>query len=216
MFNVVKKPVFLPVNIKQFDGETINLAAVQKFLTDNKDNADVKKYLGELSAPTVEGVKGFLDTEEGKKLLQPRLDSHFNKSLETWKANNLEKLIDEEVKKRNPDETPEQKELAKLRKEIEDERKARNRETLVNKALKIADEKTLPKGIIDFFVGDDEDGTVSNLGKLEEEFNAAVTKAVEARFKESGRNPENGADGGSGVGTIDLGKMASEVSLTNN
>ncbi|MCG3017519.1 DUF4355 domain-containing protein, partial [Escherichia coli] len=88
--------------------------------------------LGELSAPTIEGVKGFLETDEGKKLIQPKLDAHFTKSLETWKQNNLEKLVEDEVNKRNPQKTPEQIEVEKLRKEIEDERKARNREALVN------------------------------------------------------------------------------------
>jgi Domain of unknown function (DUF4355) len=206
------KQVFLPVNIKQFD-EGITLDAIKKFFAENKDNPDVKAYLGELSTPTVEGVKGFLETEEGKKLIQPKLDAHFTKSLETWKANNLQKIVDDEIRKRNPQKTPEQIELEKLRKEIEDERRARNREALVNKALKIADEKSLPKDVIDFFVGEDEETTVTNLSKLEEAFNAAVTKAVEAKFKANGRDPEPG-NSGSGANAIDIGAIASEVSLT--
>lgn len=208
----MNKP-FLNVNIHQFD-EAITLEAVKKFFTDNKDNEDVKKYLGELSKPTVEGVKGFLDTEEGKKLIQPRLDQHFTKGLETWKTNNLEKLIDEEVKKRNPAKTPEQIELEKLRKEIEDERKARNREALVNKALKVADEKKLPKGIIDFFIADNEENTLSNLTKLEEEYSKAVQAAVDAKFKEGGRIIDPGT-GGQGEGKIDIGSLAAEVSIRN-
>nr|WP_309101697.1 DUF4355 domain-containing protein [Fredinandcohnia onubensis] len=190
----------------------MNLEAVKKFLTDNKDNTEVKAYLGELSAPTVEGVKGFLDTEEGKKLLQPRLDSYFTKGLETWKQNNLEKLITEEVNKRNPSKTPEQLELEKLRKEIEDERKARNREALVNKALKVAKDKNLPDGIIDFFIAEDEDGTTANLTKLEEEYTKAVQAAVDAKFKENGRDINQGG-GGSLGGAIDIGSLASEVNI---
>jgi len=194
----------------------MTLEEVKKFLEDNKDKEDVKAFVGELSDVSADKVKGFLETEEGKRLLQPRLDQNFTKGLETWKANNLEKLIEDEVKKRNPEETPEQKELRKLRQEIEDERKARNRETLVNKALKIADEKSLPKGVIDYFVGDDEEKTVSNLGKLEEEFNAAVTRAVEAKFKDSGRDIETGNNGGgSGSTPIDLSKLASQARITN-
>ncbi|MFB8733886.1 hypothetical protein ACEQPO_08005 [Bacillus sp. SL00103] len=55
------------------------------------------------------------------------------------------KIVEDEVSKRNPSKTPEQLEVEKLRKEIEAE-KARNRETLVNKALKAADEKKVAKG----------------------------------------------------------------------
>lgn len=212
MFLNQPKKVLLPLNIKQFDAGKLTLADIKKFLTDNKDQEEVRAYLGELSVPTSEGVKGFLDTDEGKKLLQPRLDTHFNKSLETWKTNNLEKLITEEVNKRNPTKTPEQLELEKLRKEIDDERKARNRETLVNKALKVAKEKNLPDGLVDFFIGEDEEGTTSNLTKLEDEYTKAVQAAVDAKFKENGRTIDL-SGGAGGAGAIDIGSIAGEVSI---
>lgn len=205
---------FLPVNIKQFD-DGITLDTVKKFLADNQTD-EVKAYLQGLNPYTVEGVqKYFKENADGRKWLDSEKDKHSAKGLETWKTNNLEKLIDEEVKKRNPDETPEQKELAKLRKEIEDERKARNREALVNKALKVADEKQLPKGVIDFFIADDEENTLSNLTKLEEEYGKAVQAAVDAKFKEGGRLIDHGTGGGGQTGAIDIGAIASEVSLRN-
>ncbi|WP_370225279.1 DUF4355 domain-containing protein [Cytobacillus sp.] len=210
----MKKYDFLKVNIKQFDKGTINLEAVKKFLADNKEDEGVKAYLGELSAVSADKVKGFLESEEGKKLMQPRLDSHFTKGLETWKQNNLEKLIEEEVNKRNPSKTPEQLELEKLRKEIEDEKKARNRESLVNKALKVAKEKSLPDGIIDFFIAEDEENTLSNLSKFEEEYNKAVQSAVATKFKESGRIIDHGMNTNNAGGT-DIAKLAGEASIRN-
>lgn len=189
----------------------MNLEDIKKFFAENKENEEVKKYLGELSAPTVEGVKGFLDTEEGKKLLQPRLDSYFTKGLETWKANNLEKIIEEEINKRSS-KSPEQIEIEKLRKQIEDAEKARLRESLVNKALKVAKEKNLPDGLIDFFVADDEESTLSNLAKLEEEYGKAVQAAVEAKFKENGRQIDQGI-GGTQTGSIDIAALAQEASI---
>lgn len=101
----------------------MNLAEIKAWLEANKSDSEVSAYLGELSTPTVEGVEGFLDTPEGKKVLQPRLDSNFTKGLNSWKEKNLDKLVDEEVKKRNPDKTPEQLEIEKLRKQIEDAEK---------------------------------------------------------------------------------------------
>lgn len=192
----------------------MKLEDIKKFLSDNKDQDDVKAYLGELSKPTAEGVKGFLDTDEGKKLIQPKMDAHFTKGLETWKTNNLQKLVDDEVAKRNPAETPEQKELKKLREEIENERKARNRETLVNKALKVAKEKSLPDGIIDFFIADDEETTLANLSKLEEDYSKAVQSAIEIKFKESGRSIDQGS-GGAQTGAIDINALAAEASIRN-
>lgn len=170
----------------------MNLEEVKKFFEENKEDEAVKGYLEELQTVSADKVEGFLKTYEGKKLLQPILDKNFNKGLETWKTNNLEKLIDDEVKKRNPDQTPEQKKIAELEKLIEDEKSARMREALVNKALRVAKEKGLPDGIVDFFVGADEETTLSNLDHLETVFNKAVTDAVNVKFKESGRNPEQG------------------------
>jgi len=151
-------------------------------------------------------VKSAIDSEK---------DTHSNKSLETWKTNNLEALVDEEVKKRNPEKTPEQLELEKLRKEIDDERNARNREALVNKALKVAKEKNLPDDIIDFFIADNEENTTANLSKFEETFNKAVQNQVELKFKDGGRNPETPNLGGGTDTTASIADMAQSVSIRN-
>ncbi|MGG0619730.1 DUF4355 domain-containing protein [Bacillus altitudinis] len=191
----------------------MNIEEIKQFLEQNKENEEVKAFVGELSAVSADKVKGFLETEEGKKLLQPRLDQHFTKSLDTWKENNLEKIVEDEVSKRNPSKTPEQLEIEKLRKDMESERNARNREKLVNTALKVADKKTLPKDVIDFFIGENEESTIENLGKLEESFNAAVQAAVDAKFKESGREIERGNGAGNSTGNIDIRTIAQEANI---
>lgn len=191
----------------------MNIEEIKQFLEQNKENEEVKAFVGELSAVSADKVKGFLETEEGKKVLQPRLDQHFTKSLDTWKENNLEKIVEDEVSKRNPSKTPEQLEIEKLRKDMESERNARNREKLVNTALKVADKKTLPKDVIDFFIGENEESTIENLGKLEESFNAAVQAAVDAKFKESGREIERGNGAGNSTGNIDIRTIAQEANI---
>ncbi|WP_255233658.1 DUF4355 domain-containing protein [Bacillus altitudinis] len=191
----------------------MNIEEIKQFLEQNKENEEVKAFVGELSAVSADKVKGFLETEEGKKVLQPRLDQHFTKGLETWKDNNLKKIVEEEISKRNPSKTPEQLEIEKLRKDMESERNARNREKLVNTALKVADKKTLPKDVIDFFIGENEESTIENLGKLEESFNAAVQAAVDAKFKESGREIERGNGAGNSTGNIDIRTIAQEANI---
>lgn len=170
----------------------MNLEEIKKFLSDNKDQDDVKAYLGELSAVSTDKVKGFLDTDEGKRLIQPRLDTYFNQGLNTWKSNNLDALIEEEVKKRNPDKTPEQLRIEELEKKIEKAENDRIRGELVNKAFKVADEKSLPKDVIDFFIGENEEKTLENLSKFEESYTQALQKAVDERFKSGGRDVNNG------------------------
>jgi Domain of unknown function (DUF4355) len=205
---LVKKPkpkFMLPIKIQYFSGTELTLDAVKQYLADNKANADVAAYLGELSRPNAEGVKGFLETDEGKKLIQPRLDLNFTKGLETWKANNLETLVNDELAKRNPAQTEEQKRIAALEKALEDQKKEAQREKLTNIAMKHATEKQLPTDLINFFLADDEDGTTANLGKFEETFTKAVQAAVESKFKSNGRDIAHGS--GSGKDSGEYGKQ---------
>jgi hypothetical protein len=175
----------------------MNWEEVKKFIEDNQNNQEVHNYLRGLYL-TPESVASFLDTPEGKKLLQPRLDQHFTKGLETWKEKTLPSLLDEEIKKRFPGETEEQKRLRKLEEELAKERQARVKSELINKATTLATQKGLPVELVAYFVGQDEDSTVNNLTALETIWQQNLEKAVEAKFKESGRTPNSGGGGGSG------------------
>lgn len=165
----------------------MDINEVKAFIESNKDNPEVTAYIGGFVTP--DRVKGFLDTEDGRKILQPKLDGHFTKGLETWKANSLPKLIEDEISKRFPAETPEQKKIRELEQKWETSEQARLRETLRNKAITEATQKGLPLEIIDHFVGQDEDSTVAALAKLETAWQAALKAAVEAKFKDNGRTP---------------------------
>ena len=199
----------LKVNIRQFD-DAITFDQVKAFLEANKDNAEVQAYY-KTNVITGNAVKTYLATSEGKKVLQPLLDSNFTKGLETWKTNNLEAIVEEELKKRNPDKSPAEIEVEKLRQEIEKERAERARSELSTKALKIAQEKGLPTDVIDFLIGADEETTTANLAKYEEAHTKAIQAAVDARFKGAGRDIDHSQGGD--TGSIDIGAIAGEVSL---
>lgn len=192
----------------------MNLEEIKAYLESNKDQDDVKAFLGELSAVSPEKVKGYLQTEDGRRLIQPELDRYHAKSLESWKQNNLESIVEEELRKRNPEKSPAELEVEKLRKEIEDERKARTRASLKNKALEVASEKGLPKEVLDFFVADDEETTMANLSTFEEAVKSAIQAGVDARFKQSGREVTKGKTGNVGQ-VIDIEKLAQEANIRN-
>ena len=138
-----------------------------------------------------EGVKTYLDTTEGKKLLQPILDRYHNKGLESWKQNNLESLIEDEVSRRNPAETDEQKRIRKLEQQLNEEREYRKRTELTSYAQRLAAEKGLPADIINFVVGSDEDSTETNIETFSRVISDSVQAQVKSRFKETGRNIPN-------------------------
>jgi DNA topoisomerase VI subunit B len=200
----------------------MDINEIKTYLDTNKDNEEVKSYIG--GFVTSDRVNSFLEGEDGKKLLQPKLDSYHGKGLETWKTNNLNKLVDEEVKKRFPQADPKDVELNKMKLMIEKMQKDTTKKELTNKALKIAQEKKLPSDLIDYFIGNDEESTVKNLGELEKIFSAQLEAAVAERMKGSGYIPPKGG-GNTPIGiealkakldiAIKAGNTALVVSLQN-
>lgn len=153
------------------------IAELEKF----RDTEDYKNYIGGLM--TADRVNDFLETEEGKKFIQPTLDKYHSKGLESWKTNNLSKLLDEEIKKKFPDEDPNSLELKKLQADLEAMKQETVRKDLTNKALKLATEKGLPIEMIDYLVGTDEDTTINNLSTFEKVFNEKLSAGIEAKLK---------------------------------
>ncbi|MED3691298.1 DUF4355 domain-containing protein [Peribacillus butanolivorans] len=174
----------------------MNIEAVKAFLESNKENQDViglvKQY-----APNqefgFEQAKQLLETnEDAKRWLDSEKDRHYSKGLETFKTKTMPTLIDEEIKKRNPDKSPEAIELDNLKAKFEQMENEKVRESLKNKALTVASEKKIPAQIIDFFIGQDEATTISNLSAfetaMETYIKAQVTERLNGSYKPPGDN----------------------------
>ncbi|CXN68903.1 TPA: DUF4355 domain-containing protein [Staphylococcus aureus] len=166
----------------------MNIEEVKSFFEEHKDDKEVKDYLNGLKTVSVDDVKGFLDTEEGKRFIQPELDRYHSKGLESWKEKNLENLIEQEVRKRNPEQSEEQKRISALEKELEKRDAEAKREKLRSNALGKAQELNLPTSLVDRFLGDSDEDTEQNLKALKETFDKYVQEGVESKFKSSGRD----------------------------
>lgn len=179
----------------------MNIQDIRAFLETNKDQPEVQSFVGELSAVSPEKVQGFLQTEEGKKVIQPELDRYHAKGLESWKKNNLQKLVDDKVKELNPDKSPVEIELENLKRDLEAKEKASQRLALKNKALAVASDKKLSVDdkILDRFIADDEESTLANLEAFEAFAKAQYQSGVESVYKTGGRDvPGTGGAGGEG------------------
>ncbi|MCQ1500961.1 DUF4355 domain-containing protein [Staphylococcus aureus] len=166
----------------------MNIEEVKSFFEEHKDDKEVKDYLKGLKTVSVDDVKGFLDTEEGERFIQPELDRYHSKGLESWKEKNLEDLIEQEVRKRNPEQSEEQKRISALEQELEKRDAEAKREKLRSNALGKAQELNLPTSLVDRFLGDSDEDTEQNLKALKETFDKYVQKGVESKFKSSGRD----------------------------
>ena len=176
----------------------MELSEVQQYLIDNKDNADVSSYVSGLNPITTDRANEYLNTEDGKRLLQPKLDGNFNKGLETWKVNNLEKIYSERFNKENTTADPRDVELNKMKTMLEQMQKDGTRKDLTSKSQKIAIEKKLPLDLVDFFIGENEEVTVKNLDKLEAIFASHVETLVTERLKGGSYTPPKGSGNSGG------------------
>lgn len=156
---------------------------------------------------TNDRINAFLETPEGKAILQPRFDKHFEKSLKTWQTNNLDRLVDEKVKELYPDTDPKDAEVAKLKAEIANMKAEAMRKDLTNKALSVATEKGLPTKLVRHFIGKDEADTLANLEELETEFNTALSAMVTKKLGES-HKPAAGDDGKRTLSAEELANMS--------
>ncbi len=144
----------------------MDIQEIQTYLNENKDNEDVKGFVNGFTS-NVDVFKSKIDTDPAfKSFMDSEKDKHLSKGLETYKTNNLGKLVDEEVKKRFPEADPRDTEIAKLKQQFEQMQKDATHKDLTNSALKIAQERKLPTSLIDFMIGSDQDTTYANLDKL--------------------------------------------------
>jgi hypothetical protein len=161
-----------------------NFKEITDYFETNKDTEEVKGYIGGLNPVTPDRATAFLDTEDGKRLLQPKLDTYHSKSLESWKTNNVPKLVDEEVKKRFPDADPKDVEMKKLQAQLDKMQSDSTRKDLTNKTLKAFQEKKLPSELVDFLIGADEEVTSKNVEMLAKLF-ATHDEAIKTEFAKS-------------------------------
>lgn len=155
---------------------------------------------GEPQGITLEDVQKFLsENEDGKKYLSSQIDSHFTKSLKTWKENNLTKEIEKEISKRYPAETEEQKKIREMELKLEQMEADNRKKDLFTTATKKASEIGLPIDMIDFLIGQDEDTTIANIDKIHNIFNDHINKGVDDRFKQKGGNPAGTGGTGGGI-----------------
>ncbi|KZE68492.1 hypothetical protein AV545_22160 [Paenibacillus jamilae] len=168
----------------------MNLEQMKQLIEENQTNEEWQTYLQGLNPYSVEGIEKFIQSnQQAKSWFDSTVDKRSAKSLETWKANHLENLLDTEIKKRFPAKDEKEIEVEKLRAEVENMKLEKQRERLTSQAIKIASEKKLPLPLVDYFIGADEEATTANLATLEQALQLAIQQQVEQRLKGDGYTP---------------------------
>jgi len=152
---------------------------------------EVQDYIKSLI--TVDRVSTFLITDDGKKLLQPMLDTYHTKCLESFKNGSMQKLISEAITKANPLETTEQKTIRDLTDRLNKSDADKLRNELSNTARSILTSKKLPtEDILNLLVGSDEETTINNINSFEKVFASSVEAIIAERLKTTYTPPKGG------------------------
>ncbi|MGG1652646.1 DUF4355 domain-containing protein [Paenibacillus sp. NRS-1780] len=174
----------------------MNLEQMKQLIEENQTNEEWQTYLQGLNPYSVDGIEQYIQSnQQAKSWFDSTVDKRSAKSLETWKTNHLESVVDAEIKKRFPAKDEKEIEVEKLRAEVEHMKLEKQRERLTSQAIKIASEKKLPLPLVDFFIGADEEATTANLGMLEQSLQLAIQQQVEQRLKGDGYTPPAGSTG---------------------
>jgi hypothetical protein len=143
-------------------------------------NKEVLEYINTLKDKDLESrVSDFLETDAGQKLLQPRLDRHAEKHMQSWKKNNLEKLVNEELEKISPPKDSKELEISNLKKEIEKMQNEVSISNKLNEVRKALRNDNIPEGLAEFIVDLSDDVVSKRLDIVStsfEEYKSTVLK----------------------------------------
>ena len=134
-------------------------------------------------------LNNLLSTDIGQKALQPKLDQHFSKSLETWKANNLDKIVNERVEALFPNETPQAKQMRELQAQIDKINAEKAKAEMATITLNLLANEGVP-----------------NISDFKHEFNLALNGSVDSKFKQFSHQPQSNQP--TQEPTVDISKMS--------
>lgn len=146
---------------------------------------------------TIDNFKSKIKDKDFKAFMDSEKDKYFQKALETWKNNNLEKELEPFIKEKYPElnTDPVAKELAELKKQLEEERTLNAKKDLLNQAIQYANEKKIPNIFVEKFLGEDLDKTKENLDGLLEAINPLIESQVNERLNVNTWIPNSGQSG---------------------
>ncbi|MBG9783580.1 DUF4355 domain-containing protein [Shouchella lehensis] len=146
----------------------------------------------EQPALTLDAVQAFLNGQEsGKAWLQSFADGRVTDAIKTYESKTLPKKLDEEIAKRYPPETEDQKKMRALQEQLDNMDKEKKHEKMLNYALKEAGNYGISGDIVEHFLGKTEDETKAALMKLYDVIETRVEAQVNERLKGAARSPKD-------------------------
>ena len=159
------------------------------------------------SGLTLNAFKEKLKEPEFKSYLDSVKDKHFDKALETWKSNNLQTIINDEVlKATGKKKTPEQLKIEELEKNFNEQKAKAERAEKIAKYKDVLAEKKIPGEMIDYFLTDDDETTNTRIDNFATYVEGMVSSSVKEKIASGSYTPP-GENGAGDLTVDDLAKM---------
>lgn len=179
---------------------------IREWITANKEGEDGKKLLSELNPPhelTAEEVRDFLDTQDGKTLVQPMVDSRVTEGIETYRKKHFEPEVSkrlaarlsEEMAKLNPTETPEQKRIRELEEKDRKRDEEWEKDKLKRAIVEVAGQMQLDAFFVDDFLPPTLEQGKLYLQKIAERDKRIAEKIRNETLVSGGFRPGSGSQG---------------------
>lgn len=148
------------------------------------------------SGLTLNAFKEKLNEPEFKSYLDSMKDKHFDKALDTWKTNNLQTIINDEVlKATGKKKTPEQLKIEELEKSFNEQKAKAERAEKIAKYKDVLAEKKIPGEMIDYFLTNDDETTNTRIDNFATYVEGIVSSSIKEKIASGSYTPpgENGA-----------------------
>lgn len=184
-------------------------------IKDSKDEDDINELLKGTDVedafkvevqPTLDVFKDKLNSDKDfKSYMDSEKDKHSQKSLETWKANNLQTLINDEVlKATGKKKTLQEIKMEELEKSLNEEKAARLQTENTSKLKDMLSTAGLdPMKTIEFFNIDNMENAEKSIGNFKALIDETVKVGVADRIKDGDYLPPNNANDGGDLGVSD-------------
>ena len=146
--------------------------------------------------------KGYFDS-----LCDKTVNTRLDKGIESWKEQNLNNLIEEEINKRHPQKTEAEIKFEEQQKALEQAQAEKRQLELQIKYQSLMAENKLPMEILDFIAGKDIESTLSNINKFKELTEKLVDERVQKEVDERFRRGSYIPPGNSNLISCDSGSM---------
>lgn len=156
----------------------------------------------------VEDFKKFMETEEGRKILNPMFDKRVSTAIETWKTNNIDKVVNDELVKRGFVQTDEQKKMMELENEIASIRK--EKEMAEKRAIALAELNAngLNATLADYIPHDSEESIRNGVTTFKSILDDLVAQEVKKKTAGTGAKPQGVKQPQTQLTTKDVMKMS--------